>query len=64
MHRVDEPPGVEEFIKHRCDTLDIRGGDWSDAYLAASAMASGSRLVSFDSGIGRFQGLSWLHFQP
>lgn len=33
---------------------------WTDAYLAAFAIASGSRLVSFDSDFTRFPGLSFL----
>lgn len=34
---------------------------WTDAYLAAFAIASGSRLVSFDSDFARFPGLNFLH---
>lgn len=36
---------------------------WTDAYLAAFAIASGSRLVSFDSDFTRFPGLNFLHLQ-
>lgn len=35
----------------------------TDAYLAASAIANGWRLVSFDRDFSRFAGLEWLH-QP
>lgn len=34
---------------------------WTDAYLAAFAIASGSRLVSFDADFTRFPGLDFLH---
>ena len=34
---------------------------WTDAYLAAFAMGSGCRLVSFDSDFKRFSGLNFLH---
>jgi toxin-antitoxin system PIN domain toxin len=35
--------------------------DITDAWLAALALSQGLRLVSFDAGFGRFDGLSWLH---
>lgn len=60
---LGEPPGVDEFLRYWGTQLDIRAGDWTDAYLAAFATASGSRLVSFDSDFGRYPGLSWLHLQ-
>jgi uncharacterized protein len=34
---------------------------WTDAYLAAFAIASGSRIVSFDGDFMKFEGLSFLH---
>jgi hypothetical protein len=34
------------------------GSTWTDAYLAAFAMDAGLRLITFDSGIGRWQGLT------
>jgi toxin-antitoxin system PIN domain toxin len=34
---------------------------WTDAYLAAFAISSGCRVVSFDSDFGKFDGLSFLH---
>ena len=36
---------------------------WTDAYLAAFAIASGSRLVSFDADFERFQDLGFLHLK-
>jgi uncharacterized protein len=36
---------------------------WTDAYLAAFAIASGSRLVSFDAAFARFPGLQFLHLK-
>jgi predicted nucleic acid-binding protein len=36
---------------------------WTDAYLAAFAIAGGSRLVSFDADFTRFPGLNFLHLQ-
>ncbi len=37
---------------------------WTDAYLAAFAMASGCRLVSLDGDFKRFSGLNFLHLAP
>ncbi len=37
---------------------------WTDAYLAAFAMATGCRLVSFDGDFHRFPGLDFLHLAP
>jgi len=37
---------------------------WTDAYLAAFAMAGGCRLVSFDADFARFPGLDFLHLTP
>jgi len=61
---LDEPPAIDELMRHWIPSLNVRGGDWTDAYLAAFATASGSRLVSFDSDFKRNPGLSWLHLEP
>ena len=37
---------------------------WTDAYLAALAMTSGCRLVSFDADFKRFAGLEFLQLGP
>ena len=61
--RVDflaEPPGVDEVLARWATGLDLRRGHWTDAYLAAFAVAAGSRLVTFDADFSRFQGLSWI----
>jgi uncharacterized protein len=55
-----EPAGVDEVLGRWARDLDVRGGHWTDAYLAAFAAASGCRLVTFDGDFGRFPGLSWL----
>ena len=55
-----EPAGLDEVFGRWAGDLDIRGGHWTDAYLAAFASASGCRLVTFDGNFGRFTGLSWL----
>jgi toxin-antitoxin system PIN domain toxin len=57
---LPEPAGLDEVLGRWARELDIRGGGWTDAYLAAFAAAAGSRLVTFDSDFGRFAGLPWL----
>lgn len=59
-----EPPGLDEFLGSWSDQLDLRGGHWTDAYLAAFAVASGCRLVSFDSDFRRYLGVEFLHLIP
>jgi toxin-antitoxin system PIN domain toxin len=59
-----EPPGLDEFLGRWSDQPDLRGGHWTDAYLAAFAAASGCRLVSFDSDFRRYPGVEFLHLIP
>jgi len=60
----DEPAGLDEVLGGWGTELDVRGKDWTDAYLAAFATASGARLISFDADFARYPGLSWLHLEP
>lgn len=60
---LEEPSGLDELLSHWSTELDVRGPGWTDAYLAALAIASGTRLVSFDSDFARYPGLSWLHLE-
>ena len=61
---LGEPPGVDELLAGWGATLDLRGGAWTDAYLAAFALASGCRLVAFDGDFQRYPGLEFLHLRP
>ncbi len=58
---IPEPPGVDELLAEWAGKLNLRGGNWTDAYLAAFAAASGCRLVAFDDDFNRFPGLEFLH---
>jgi len=64
VNLLSEPPTVDEVLAHWAPTLDIRGGAWTDAYLAAFAMASGCRLVAFDGDFNRYPGVEFLHLRP
>ncbi len=61
VHRLAEPPGLDDWLARWSDDLDLRGGAWTDAYLAAFAAASGCRLVAFDGDFARYVGLEFLH---
>ena len=37
---------------------------WTDAYLAAFAVVSGCRVVTFDGDFKHFNGLTFLHLKP
>jgi toxin-antitoxin system PIN domain toxin len=57
---LHESAGLDEVLSGWASERDIRGGHWTDAYLAAFAVSSDSRLVTFDADFGRYGGLSWL----
>jgi toxin-antitoxin system PIN domain toxin len=52
-----EPAGLDETLDGLCGPGRSSRQFWSDAYLAAFAMAAGLRLVTFDAGFRRFTGL-------
>ncbi|HEX4160304.1 MAG TPA: TA system VapC family ribonuclease toxin [Rhizomicrobium sp.] len=56
-----EPAGVDEWLERWSNTLNPRGGDWTDAYLASFAAASNCPLVAFDTDFRKYAGISFLH---
>lgn len=60
---LGEPAGLDEWLRRWSESLDLRGGQWTDAYLAAFAAASGCRLVAFDSDFHRYPGIQFLHLK-
>jgi toxin-antitoxin system PIN domain toxin len=63
VSRLEEPDGLDEILGAWGAAVDVRGKDWTDAYLAAFATAAGARLVSFDTDFSRYPGLSWLRLE-
>jgi uncharacterized protein len=61
---LEEPPGVDELLGAWSRKIPLRGGDWTDAYLAAFARAAGCRLVAFDGDFDRYPGVKFLHLAP
>lgn len=56
-----DPPQVDIELDRLAQQTAWPGKMWSDAYLAAFAIAANLRLVSFDRDFARFPGLNWLH---
>ena len=61
---LTEPPHLETSFHSLTTEVDLPNRMWTDAYLAAFAITSGSRLVSFDADFARFPGLQFLHLKP
>jgi uncharacterized protein len=58
---LSENPRLELQFAAWTDTATFAPHRWTDAWLAAQAFTTGSRLVSFDSDFLAFPGLSFLH---
>ena len=57
---VSEPEGCEAILARWAAAGAFTGRLWTDAYLAAFAIAGGARLVTFDRDFRRFVGLDLL----
>jgi toxin-antitoxin system PIN domain toxin len=55
---LDEPLGVEDAWTRFATAGRFSPNLWTNAYLAAFAHRAGLRLVSFDKGFSRFEGLN------
>jgi len=60
---LGEPPGLDGWRARWSGELDLRGGHWADAYLAAFAAVSGCRVVAFDDDFHRYPGVEFLHLE-
>ena len=58
-----EPSTLESILATWTNQPNFPVSHWTDSYLAALALSTGSRLVSFDSDFHRFNELSFLHLQ-
>lgn len=57
---VPEADGVEDLLAEWSATRNLRSAIWTDAYLAAFALAGDHRLVAFDADFDPFPGLDLL----
>jgi toxin-antitoxin system PIN domain toxin len=60
---LEEPDALDQQFAALTTAADFPHRLWTDAYLAAFAIASASRLVSFDADFTRFPGLNFLHLE-
>jgi toxin-antitoxin system PIN domain toxin len=58
---LDEPADLDGVLGGWSGVWNLRGGHWTDAYLAAFAIASGCRLVAFDGDFRRYRGVEFHH---
>lgn len=61
---LPEPAQLDSTFFTLTEALDFHHRLWTDAYLAAFAITSDCRLVSFDADFSRFPKLNFLHLQP
>jgi hypothetical protein len=52
-----EPPGIEEHFERLLSSKKMMPKRWTDAYLAAFAIAAGHRVATFDRGFREFAGV-------
>jgi len=58
---LSDPPTLDETLSAWAGQPDFPTNLWTDAYLAALALSTNARLVSFDSDFHRFTALQFLH---
>ena len=61
---LNEPPDFETSMEKLTSSPGFVHRLWTDAYLAALAVALGCRLVSLDSDFQTFKGLNFLQLIP
>ncbi len=60
---LPEPADLDSTFSPLTEATNFLHRLWTDAYLAAFAITSGCRLVSFDADFSRFPQLNFLHLQ-
>lgn len=60
---LPEPEKLEATFFKLIEAPDFSHRHWTDAYLAAFALTSGCRFVSFDADFSRFPQLDFLHLK-
>jgi toxin-antitoxin system PIN domain toxin len=61
---IEEPAGVDQELERWATEGAFGFRHWTDAHLAAIAVAADLRLVSFDRDFNRFDSLSLLLLRP
>jgi toxin-antitoxin system PIN domain toxin len=58
---LPDPSTLHQQLRQLSRSINLGPTLWTDAYLAAFAMANRCRLVAFDADFRRFSGLNFLH---
>ena len=61
LRLLAEPEALDDHFRSLTEKTGLPHHLWTDAYLAAFAIAGGHRMVSFDAYFARFPGLDFLH---
>ena len=61
VEMLEEPSKLEASMTKLTDRPDFPSSQWTDRYLAALALSTHSRLVSFDADYHSIKGLAFLH---
>jgi toxin-antitoxin system PIN domain toxin len=61
---LPDPPEIDGTMEAWTAEPFFNSKLWTDAWIAASAVGYGYRLVSFDTDFGKFPGLNFLHLKP
>ena len=60
---INEPPKFEGAMAKLTDLASFPASRWTDSYLAALALSTNSRLVSFDADFVSVKALAFLHLR-
>ena len=63
VEMLGEPSKLEATMTKLTDCFDFPSSRWTDPYLAAVALSTNSRLVSFDADFQSIQSLVFLHLR-
>ena len=64
VNLMPEPAALNDQLGRYCDLGRTSPNLWTDAYLAAFANCAALRLVTFDTGFSKFNGLNVLVLEP
>ena len=64
VNQMPEPAALNDQLGRYCDLGRTSPNLWTDAYLAAFANCAALRLVTFDTGFSKFNGLNVLVLEP
>lgn len=64
IHFLTESPEIDNVFSNLTSDPEFPQRLWTDAYIAALALSSGSRIITFDNDFSRFPQLNVLMLHP